>query len=123
MPESRLISVGGKEILLIDLTHVSDYASMPPVVADAIRIAQSDVAPGNLRTLLDLTGTRVNKQVVASLKNLSEKNGRLAKATSFVGVTGHWRALLKTMLWMRGKKNHRVFASRSEAITWLQTWE
>ncbi len=122
MPESRLMSVGGKEILLIDLTHVSDDASIPSVVAEAIRIARSDVAPGNLLTLLDLTGTRVNKQVIASVKNLSEKNGRYAKATSFVGFTGCWNALLKTMLWMRGKKNHKVFASRSEAITWLQTW-
>jgi hypothetical protein len=123
MPEVRFMSEGDKEILLIDISHVSDYKSIPLVVSNATDLAQSRSGPGSLRTLLDLTGTPVNKLVVASLKSLSGKNGRYAKATAFVGLNGIWTMLLRTMFWMRAKRNHKIFPSRSDAIAWLQTWE
>jgi len=120
MPEARFASEAGMEFLFIDLTRISDYHLVQPVVGEATQLARSVPGPDSLMTLLDLSGTRVNKLVISSLKSLSQKNGRYAKATAFVGLNWFWSFVLTTMFRMRGKKNHKVFSNRQEAIQWLQ---
>ncbi len=122
MASARFQSEGDKPILVIDLAHVSDTDTISDVVREATLLAQSSTGPGTLLTLLDLTGTRVNRSVLSSLKSLSEKNGRYAKATAFVGLNGFWTLVMTTMFRMRGKRNHKVFATRTEATEWLARW-
>jgi hypothetical protein len=122
MPEVRSFSEGGREILLIDLSHVAEDGLISQVVADAIMLVQLRSRPGSVRTLLDLTGTHVNRAVRSSLVSLSQQNGRFALATAFVGLNAFWSRALMTMFWMRGKKNHKVFKTRTQAIEWFRAW-
>jgi hypothetical protein len=122
MPEVRFTSIEDKQILLIDLSNITNFELFTQRVQSAIELGGTSPEPDSLRTLLDLTGTQINQIVIASLKNLSQTNGRYAKATAFVGLTGLWRIALKTMFRIRGKKNHCAFETRSDATQWLLTW-
>ncbi|HVO74968.1 MAG TPA: hypothetical protein VMT35_13155 [Ignavibacteriaceae bacterium] len=122
MPETRYISQGNVEILLIDLSHMIDYVEVESIVSQAVKLAQINSGAGALLTLLDLTGIKINKEVRSSLKSLSKNNGRYAKVTAFVGLKSFWKLLFTSIFRIRGKKNHKVFISRTEAVKWLQTW-
>lgn len=120
MPEVKYVSQGNKRILLIDLVSVSDYRILPGLVDEAIRLVQTAEGPGSVRTLIDLSNTRVNKYVVSSLKDLSRNNGMYAKATAFVGLNKGWSLFLSALLQARGKRNHKVIRSRRDALLWLE---
>ncbi len=122
MASVQFHSEGDKRILLIDLSHIRDTESVPNIVREATLLAQSSPGPETLLTILDLTETPINKSVLSSLKVPSEKNGRYAKATAFVGLKGFWTLVLSAMFHMRGKRNHKVFATRTEATEWLVRW-
>lgn len=122
MSDVQYINQGEKQILLIDLVGISDFQVVPGLIDKAINLAQSGGVPGSVRTLLDLSGTRTNKQIISSLKRLSRNNGRYAKATAFVGLSGKWSTLLSIFFWAKRKRNHRVFPSRDEALRWLEHW-
>jgi hypothetical protein len=122
MSDAQFIMQGDKQVLLIDLSGISDYRVVPDLVGKAIRLAQSGQIPGSIRTLVDLSGTSVNGRIISSLKDLSRNNGRYAKATAFVGLHKGWSMLLTMMFRMRGKTNHKVLSSRSEALRWLEQW-
>ena len=122
MPDVRFVQQNDKQILLIDLVDLSDYSAVPGLVEKAVRLAQSSAGPGSVRTLIDLNGSRINKEIVSSLKNLSKNNGRYAKATAFVGLGKGWSLLLTLMFRARGKDNHKVLTSRQEALRWLEKW-
>ena len=87
MPEVEYTGQTNKRVLLIDLAGVSDYRVVPGLIEKAIRLARSSEGPGSLRTLIDLNGTRINGQIITSVKTLSRNNGRYAKATAFVGLS------------------------------------
>ncbi len=120
MPNVEFVSQGDKRILLIDFVSISDYGVVPGLVDKATRLAQMSEGPGSVRTLIDLTGTRINKQIISSLTSLSQTNGRYAKATAFVGLGKVWTLILSTLLRARGKTNHKVIKSRDEALRWLE---
>jgi hypothetical protein len=120
MPEVKYVSQGNKRILLIDLVSVSDYRMLPSLVAEAISAVRTAEGLGSVRTLIDLTDTRVNKYVVSSLKDLSRSNGRYAKATAFVGLSRTWSLVFSALLLAGGKRNHKVIRSRSNALLWLE---
>ena len=120
MPEVQYIDQGDKRILLIDLVSVSDYRVLPSLVEKATLLAQKAEGPGSVRTLIDLSNTRINKKVISSLKGPSQNNGRYARATAFVGLSMAWSMVLSTLLLARGKRNHKVIRSRSEALLWLR---
>lgn len=122
MPDVQFIERGDKQILLIDLSAISDYRMVPDLIEKAIRLAQSGQSAGSVRTLMDLSGTRINSEILSSLKSLSRNNGRYAKATAFVGLNKGWTVLLTTMFRLRGKTNHKVLTKRSEALLWLERW-
>lgn len=122
MPDVRYATQGDKQVLLIDLVGISDYRVVPSLIEKAVRLAQSSEGPGSIRTLIDLSGTRINKEITSSLKSLSRNNGRYAKATAFVGLGKSWSMLLSVFFRAGGKHNHKVLPSRSEALLWLEQW-
>jgi hypothetical protein len=120
MASVQLIVQGGVQVLLLELVDIRDGRSLPSLVDEAIRLGQSAAPAGSLRTLLDLTGTRISADVVASLKRLSRNNGRFARATAFVGIGGAWSTTLGLVFRATGRKNHRVFRRRDDALRWLE---
>ena len=122
MPEVQFVTQNGKQVLLIDFVGISDHGVVPGLIDKAIRLAQSSDGPGSVRTLIDLSGTRIDKGIMSSLKSLSRNNGRYAKATAFVGLSKTWSMVLSMLFRVRGKQNHKVLPSRSEALRWLEQW-
>jgi len=120
MSEVKYVTQGSKQILLIDLASVSDFRVLPILSDEAIHLVQTTGSRGSVRTLIDLSNTRINKHVRSSLKNLSQGNGSYAKATAFVGLSKTWSLVLSIVLRARRKRNHKVFRNRSEALLWLQ---
>lgn len=120
MPGVQYVDQGDKRILLIDFSSVSDYKILPDLVAEAIRLVHMAESPGSARTLVDLSNTRMNGQVISALKSLSRNNGRYAKATAFAGLSKTWSFVLSTLLRSRGKRSHKVIRSRSDALLWLE---
>jgi hypothetical protein len=122
MPQAAFVAHGHEQVLIIDLAGVSDYGVLPRIVENAMTLARSGSIPGSLRTLVDPSGTRINRDVVSALKELSRHNGRYAMATAFVGLSWGWGMVLTALLRVRGKRNHKVIAGRSEAMEWLGNW-
>jgi hypothetical protein len=120
VPEVQYEAQGDKQILLIDLVGISDFRLVPSIIEKAIHLAQSSEGPGSVRTLIDLSDTPINREIRSSLKNLSRNNGQYAKATAFVGLTKSWSILLSLLFLVRGKRNHKVLSSRTEALLWLE---
>lgn len=74
MPDVQYIRQCDKQILLIDLAGISDFQVVPGLIDKAIQLAQSGSVLASVRTLLDLSGTRTNKQIISSLRNLSSSH-------------------------------------------------
>ena len=119
MPEVTYILQGEQSILLMDFSRLTDYSVLPGLVGESIRLAQSANERHSVLALIDLTGTRVNKEVRSSLKRLSQNNGPYIKAIAFVGLNKPWSLLVSAMLRVMRKRNHRVIQDRSQAIRWL----
>ncbi len=122
MPDACFMESHGREILLIDLSAANANDVLSAVIDRAIALAGQNRQPGSLRTVLDLSGTRINGDVMRSLKRLSMSNGRYAKATAFVGLGAGWSCVLSTFFFIKGKRNHKVFSRRDVAVAWLETW-
>jgi hypothetical protein len=122
VPDVHNITRGDTQILLVDLAGITDERIVPGLVEKATQLAREGQGPGTVRTLLDLSGTRITRRIQDSLMTLSRDNGRYAKATAFVGVKGAWRFGLSVLFRLRGKRNHRVLPTREAASDWLARW-
>lgn len=119
MPEVKYMKQGDKSILLMDFVRITDYRVLPGLVDESIRLVQSAKDRHSILALIDLTETRVNKEVISSLKRLSQNNGPYIKAITFVGLSKTWSLLLSLILRANGKRNHNVIHERSQALQWL----
>ncbi len=119
MPEVKYIQQGDESVLLMDFAHITDNRVLPGLVEESIRLAQSAKNRHSVLALIDLTGTRVNKEIRASLKRLSQNNGPYIKAIAFVGLNKAWSLLVSTLLRVTRKRNHKVIQERNQALQWL----
>jgi len=119
MPEVNYIRQAGKSILLLDISGIKDFSKLGGLVDEAIRLARMPNEWRSVLSLIDLTGTRLNGTVGASLKRLSRSNGPYVKAIAFVGFSPVWSFLMKLFLKVARKRNHRVMRDRGEAMLWL----
>ncbi len=119
MPEAKYIVREGRSILLMDFTRIKDWGALPKVVDDAIRLAQSSNTHHSILAMMDLSGTRVTKTLMDSMKRLSKNNGPYIKAVTFVGLSLPWSILFSLLLRISGRRNHRVMQTREQAVRWL----
>jgi hypothetical protein len=122
MAEVQYITHNDNHILLIDFVGISDYRVVPSLIEKAVHLAQSSEGSRSIRTLIDLSGTRINRQIISSFRTLSRNNGRYAKATAFSGLGNSWSTLLSLIFRASRKRNHKVLPSRSQALQWLDQW-
>jgi hypothetical protein len=119
MPEVKYLQHGDKSIFVMDFTGITDYRILPGLVNDSIRLVQSAKDRRSVLALVDLNRTRVNNEVISSLKRLSRNNGPFIRAIAFVGLSKTWSLLLSVLLRAAGKRNHRVIQERGQAVEWL----
>lgn len=119
MPGAQYIVHEERPILLMDFTHIEDYGVLPGVVDEAIRLAHSSNARHSVLALIDLSGTHMSKPLIDSMKRMSKNNGPFMKAVAFVGLSLPLSLLFSLLLWVSGRRNHRVMRTRDEAARWL----
>jgi hypothetical protein len=123
MSEARFIVHEGTRVLLMDFSSLSDAATIDRLADGAIALARSTNAQKSVLALMDLTGTRIGKQTIASLKRLSKHNGPYIRAMAFVGLNPLLRFVATIMLRSTKRTNHMTIGSRTDALDWLIQYE
>ena len=119
MPGVTFIDHEGRQILLMDFSGIKDAQRFPALVDEAIRLVHETKVRRSVLALLDLTGTPVNRPVMASLKRMSQNNGPYIKAVTFVGLGTFWSAIVSAFFRWTKRRNHKVMHDRSRALEWL----
>ena len=119
MPQVEYIHHGDKQILLMDFANIVDYSVFPGLVEESMRLVRTSNSGRSVLAAIDMSGTRINKTVITSLKKLSRNNGPFMQAVAFVGLSAVWSFVVKLLLWATKRTNHRVIRDRNLAIRWL----
>lgn len=119
MPEVKFVHQGTNKILLMDFSEIVDHDLLSGLIEESIRIVRTESPGRSVLAVIDLTGTHVNKTVIASLKALSRNNGPLIRAIAFVGLNWVWSFAASTLLRITRRTNHRVIHRREQALQWL----
>lgn len=119
MPEVKFIGHSGVQILLVDFSHATNGRGVAETAEEAMALVNSTGQPRSIRGLLDFTGTPLNRRVRESMKKMSRNNGPFMKSVAFVGLGRALSPVFKGLLYVTGRRNHRVYRTREEALAWL----
>jgi hypothetical protein len=119
MPETKFIEYDGKRVLLMDFADIVSVGLLSKLVDESIQLVHAVNAPRSVLALMDLSNTRIDREVIASLKRLSRSNGPYMKAITFVGLGAMWPYIISILLRVTKRRNHKVMRGRSEALDWL----
>jgi len=119
MSEVRFMVYDGKQVLLMDFASLAEVELLPKLVDESIELVKSVDARRSVLALMDLSNTRINRAVIASLKRLSQNNGPYIKAITFVGLSPMWAFGVSILLRVTKRRNHKVVRVRGRALDWL----
>jgi hypothetical protein len=119
MPEVKFIDYEGKRVLLMDFADITRVGLLPQLVDESIQLVHAINVHRSVLALIDLTNTRIDREVIASLKRLSRNNGPYIKAITFVGLASLWQFIMSILLRVAKRQNHKVMGERREALEWL----
>jgi hypothetical protein len=119
MPEVKFIDFEGKRVLLMDFADITRVDLLSKLVDESIQLVQAVNVRRSVLALMDLSNTRIDREVVASLKRLSRNNGPYMKAVTFVGLGAMWRFIISLLLRVTKRRNHKVIQGRARALDWL----
>ena len=74
---------------------------------------------GSLLGLTDLSGVRFTREIQDALKRMAAHNRPYMKFIAIVGMGGVRALMLRLMLRLRKRTNHKLLSSRQEALDWL----
>ena len=109
---------GGK-VLIVDFSDSSDVHSVMKTVEDTITLVAATNQPASLLGLIDLSGVRLTKELLAAIKRMAAHNRPYMKFVAIVGLRGVRAIMLRLMLRLRKRTNHKLLRSRQEALDWL----
>ena len=107
--------------MLIDLSRGRNGNDIAETAEKAMAIVRSTGEPHSVRGMIDLTGVRLNGVARGSMMKMSRNNGPYMKNVAFVGMGIVLSPVFRALLYLTGRKNHRVFSTRKEALAWLIT--
>jgi hypothetical protein len=119
MPEVKILDHSGQRVMFIDLSNARQGKGVAETAEEAIRIVKSTNQKKSIRGMIDLSGTRLTEDVRNAMKKMSQNNGPYMKSVAFVGLGIALSPLIKVLLMVSGRSNHRVFSSRADALDWL----
>jgi hypothetical protein len=119
MSEVKFVEHQGKRILLMDFAGVTNMELLSSLVDESILLVKTVNTPHSVLALIDLSNTRINRALMASLKRLSRNNGPYIRAITFIGMPLVARTLLSIMLRVTKRRNHKVIPDRNQAYDWL----
>jgi hypothetical protein len=114
----HLIQRNGRQLVLLDLTHVSDPADGLQRIAAAKRWFAQQKPDRSLRVCSDATGSRYDARILEALKDLAAHNvPYVGVAAGVVPTTVHRVALNVASLF--SKRKFTAFSTRESALDWL----
>jgi hypothetical protein len=69
--------------------------------------------------LVDLSGVRFTKEIQGAVKRMAAHNRPYMKFIAIVGLGGVRALMLRLMLRLRKRTNHKLISTRHEALDWL----
>ena len=118
MSEAGFINYKGKEVLLVDFSNTSEHPAFIKTAGEATALAAPN-QPGSLLGLVDLSGVRLDKDKQATIKKMASHNRPYMKFIAIVGLRGLREVILRIMLRLKKRTNHKVMSSRQDALDWL----
>ena len=106
------------EILLMDFTDSRSIEDVTRIAEESMKIAAIQPQQSQFG-LVDLTGCRITKDLIAVIKRMAAHNRQYIKYIAIVGLPFPRSMMFTLMLKMTGKSNHRVFRERMKAMEWL----
>jgi hypothetical protein len=116
MERVEFITHRGARILVMDLAGLTSGDMLPHL--ERTRKLVSAEPLSTVRTLIDVTNTRIDLQSVQALKNLAADDKPFIKASAVVGINGPLGVLLDTVEKFSGRSFKR-FGTRNEALDYL----
>jgi hypothetical protein len=114
----HLIQRNGRQLVLLDLTNVSDPADGLRRIAAAKRWFAQQKPDRSLRVCSDATGSRYDAAILEALKDLAAHNTPyVGVAAGVVPTTVHRVALNVASLF--SKRKFTAFSTREPALDWL----
>ena len=115
---ARFIEHGGKRIILLDFSGITDPAEGLAEVEAARQFIARLAPDGTGLTLTDVTRTRYDKQIVDAFKAFTAHNRPYVRAAAVVSDSTIHRAAI-SMIALFSKRKLHVCGSREEGLRWL----
>jgi hypothetical protein len=117
-PDERLrfIKHKGHAIYLIDLTHCAAKELL--LLVDQVRADISRHAPGSVLTLVDFTGTEIDKNVATRIKEVLVLDRPFVKRSAWVGTESLPHVFVEHFKNF-SQRDFPAFKTREEAMDWL----
>lgn len=115
----RKITFQDKEIILLDFSGIEPGHEFEEAVEEAASLIQAG-EPNTALTLIDVTGSEFDLDMLEALKNLAVSDTPYVKASAVVGAVGlHEKA--REAIARLSHRTFRKFDTREEAMEWLAT--
>lgn len=118
-PRIEIVLHNGTQLLITDLSGNPGEAALAAATAASMSAAAT-AAPRTLLGLVDFTGTPFNRTFRRYLGPMRRHNRPYMKKIALVGVTGMAAFFLRIFLFLARRTDHRLFATRDEALKWLK---
>ena len=114
----HLIQRNGQQIVLLDLTHVTDPEDGVRRIARAKEWFAQQTPDGSLRVCSDATGSRYDARILEALKDLASHNVPYVGVAAVVVPTAVHRVAMNVAS-LFSKRRFTAFATREPALDWL----
>jgi hypothetical protein len=119
MSSAEFIEHRGTKVLLMDFSNSSDAHAVIKTVEEAITLVAGTNQPGSLLGLVDLSGVQFTREIQAAVKRMAGHNRPYMKFIAIVGLGGVRALMLRLMLRLKKRTNHKLMSYRQEALDWL----
>jgi hypothetical protein len=117
MDRVRFITHQGKQVLLLDYSHLSDEAEMLAMVEQRKRLVTAQ-PKGSVLTVADLTGARFTKDAITRIKEANVYDQPFVRRAALVGVQPQHQAQVEAVETF-SHHQHARFATLAEALDWI----
>jgi hypothetical protein len=117
MQRVRFITHKGKQVLLLDYSHLADEAEQLAMVEERKRLVMSQ-PKGSVLTVADITGAKFNKNVITRIKEANVYDTPYVVRAAMVGVDAAQQKQLEAVETF-SHHLHERFATLAEALDWV----
>lgn len=105
-----------EEILFVDFSYAN--AATFRAVAERCRSVVQGRPHASIRTLVDVSGTSFDKEVIQVAADLAKHNRPYVVRSAVIGVTGLRQIAFSAVAKLSGR-DMRLFNSRDDAVSWV----